>query len=164
MYTIYGIAKSRITLNAVDGSPVFRVTLQKETRKGLSLSWKPEGVTHELGSGATWARHRTHRGFRAHLEINWDVALNSTIETWSGGAWGAPASIRTALALAKIFTYAFQAPCLVEPHLDKAFSFLAQPDPGKPFELQDVRGVAHTDLTLVLIATTVGAIPDWGAL
>jgi hypothetical protein len=52
----------------------------------------------------------------------------------------------------------------VEPHTDKAFSFSAQPDPGKAFELKDIKGIAHSGLDLVLIQTTVAALPNWAAL
>ncbi len=162
---IYGIKQTRITLYALDGvTPTLRVTLQKETREGLTLSFKPEGVGHQLGGAAAWAKPFTYRGFRAQLAIKWDLGLESSVETWSGTAWGAPATVLTALALSQILAAAFQAPCLVEPHLDKAFSFSAQPDPGKAFELGDLKGVAHTNLDLVLIQTTVANLPDWAAL
>jgi hypothetical protein len=164
-YLVYGLAQTRLTLYALDGvTPLYRITLQKETREGLILSFKPEGVTHQLGSGANWAQSRTHRGFRAQLEVKWDFGLTSSVETWTSGAWGAPATMLTPTALSLIFSWAFQAPCLVEPHLDKAYSFLAQPDPSKALELKDVKGVAHSGLGLVLVATTVGSIPDWSSL
>jgi hypothetical protein len=165
MYTIYGLKQTRITLYAADGvTPNFRVTLQKEVREGLTLSWPPEGVSHDLGSGADWAKHRTHRGFRPRLEIGWDFGLNSSIEAWTGAAWGAAAAVLTPIALAKVYTWGMQNPCLVEPHLDKAYSFLAQPDPEQAFELRDIRGVAHTGLALTLIATLLGPLPDWEGL
>ncbi len=165
MTVIYGLAQTRITLYASDGvTPTLRVTLQKETREGLTLSFKPEGVSHQLGSGASWAKPWLHRGFRAQLEVKWDVGLESSVETWASGAWGAAATVPTAQALSQILAAAFQAPCLVEPHLDKAFSFSAQPDPGKAFGLKDLKGLAHTGLDLVLIQTTVAALPDWSTL
>jgi hypothetical protein len=164
-YVIYGINQTRITLYAADGTtPLYRVTLQKETREGLTLSFKPEGVGHQLGSGAAWAQTRTHRGFRAQLSIKWDFGMESSVETWAAGAWGAPAAMLTAQALSLILAQAFLAPCLVEPHTDKAFSFSAQPDPGKAFELKDIKGIAHSGLDLVLIQTTVANLPDWAAL
>lgn len=162
---IYGLKQTRITLYALDGvTPTLRVTLQKETREGLTLSFKPEGVSHQLGSAATWAKPWTHRGFRAQLDIKWDYGLESSVETWAAGVWGAAATVPTAQALSQILNAAFPAPCLVEPHFDKAFSFSAQPDPGKAFELKDVKGVAHSGLDLVLIQTTVATLPDWASL
>jgi hypothetical protein len=164
-YVVYGTSKSRITLYDADGvTKKYRITLQKEGREGLKLSYKPEGAPHKLGSGAAWANTWTHRGFRATLEIKWPHGIQSTLETWTAGAWGAPTTILTASALSLIFTWAFQSPCLVEPHLDKAYSFSAQPDPGKALELRDVKGVAHTGLELALVATILGAIPDWASL
>ena len=164
-YVAYGLQKTRITLYAADGvTPLYRITLQKETREGLTLSFKPEGAPHQLGSGANWANAWAHRGFRAQLDIAWDVGLESTLETWGGSAWGAATSELTPISLSRIFTWAFQSPCLVEPHLDKAYSFSAQPDPGKARGLKDRKGVAHTGLDLSLIATEVGSIPDWASL
>ena len=50
----------------------------------------------------------------------------------------------------------------MSPHQDLNFSFLAQPDPGKAFSLQDLKGFLHTYLTLTLIATTlIPDLPDW---
>lgn len=164
-YVVYGVQKTRITLYDADGTtPLQRVTLQKEVREGLTLTWKPEQAETKLGSGAGWAIARNHHGFRAELAIKWDYGLNSSVETWVSGAWGAPATVLTATALASIFNRACVAPCLVEPHLDKAYSFKAQPDPGKPLALRDVKGVAHSGLELVLIAETLDAIPDWALL
>jgi len=164
-YVCYGTDRTRITLYEADGTtPKYRLTLQKETREGLTLGFKPEGVPHQLGSGANWARHLTHHGFRPTLGIKWAHGLDSLRETWSGSAWGAPEAILTPIALSLIFTWAFQSPCLVEPHLDKAYSFAAQPEPGQALELKDLKGVLHTGLDLVLIATELGAIPDWVAL
>lgn len=165
-YLCYGLAKTRLTLYASDGTtPTLRVTLQKEDREGLTLSWKEEGVITKLGSGAAWANALTHHGFRATLAITWGVGLNSSVETWSGSAWGAAVATLTPIALSQILNAAFQAPCLVEPHLDKAYSFSAQPDPGKDFVLQDLKGVAHTGLGLTLIETTVAdGLPDWASL
>lgn len=164
-YVIYGLARTRITLYDADGTtPLQRLTLQKEDREGLTLTWKPEGPSTNLGSGSGWAIKRTHHGFRAELAIKWGVGVKSSVETWASGAWGAPAVLLTPLAIASIFNKAVLAPCLVEPHLDKAYSFKAQPDPGKPFSLKDLKGVAHTGLELVLIAETLGPIPDWASL
>lgn len=164
-YVIYGRNRTRITLYAADGTtPLQRVTLEKEAREGLALSFKPEGAEAKLGSGANWAIKRTHHGFRPELAIKWEYGMESTVETWGGAAWGAPAAILTPMALASIFTRACAAPCLVEPHLDKAYSFKAQPDPGKPFVLKDVKGVAHSGLELVLVGEELGPIPDWAAL
>jgi hypothetical protein len=165
LYVCYGSQKSRITLYASDGTtPVSRITLQKEDREGLQLSFKPEGSALRLGSGSGWANTWTHHGHRASLSIKWSVGLESSIETWSGSAWGAPTAILTPIALSQIFNRAFQAPCLVEPHLDKAYSFSAQPDPGKAFVLCDRKGVVHTDLGLDLVAVTLDVVPDWPAL
>ncbi len=165
-FVVYGLQKTRITLHETDGTtPKFRITLQKETKEGLTLTFKPEGQMRQAGSGGGWARSWAHWGFRAQVRILWDLGTDeTTLETWTAGAWSAPSVYLTASALALIFTHAFRAPCLVEPHTDKAYSFLAQPDPGKPLELKDIKGVAHSGLELVLIGDTVGEIPDWAAL
>lgn len=164
-YVVYGTQKTRITLYDVDGTtPLQRITLQKEDREGLTLSWKPEGAATKLGSGAGWANVLVHHGHRAQLTIKWGVGLESSVEAWASGAWGAATVILTPLAIASILNKAFLSPCLVEPHLDKGYSFKAQPDPGKSFDLKDLKGVAHTGLDLVLIAETVGPIPDWALL
>jgi hypothetical protein len=164
-YVIYGTSRTRITLYAADGvTPNYRITLQKEVREGLNLIFNPEGVPHQMGSGAAWAKSLTFRGFRPQLEIKWDFGLTSSVEVWGGTAWGAPADELTPISLSRIFTWAFQSPCLVEPHLDKAYSFTAQPDPGKALGLKDRKGVAHSDLDLVLVGTVVGSIPDWATL
>lgn len=167
MALIYGTSYTRITLYASDGTtPTKRYTLQKEDKEGLQLAFRPEGVTHEHGSAATWARTRTHRGFRPVLSIRWSAGLGDAtmVETYSGGSFGAAVAIEHATAIAQIVSGAFTTPCLVEPHKDKAFSFLAQPDEGKPFTLQDLKGVVHTKLTLDLIGKTVAAMPDWASL
>lgn len=162
---IYGLQKTRITLYDVNGTtPLKRITLQKETREGLTLSWKPEGVFTGLGSGSSWANNWTHHGFRASLAIGWSHGLDSWVELWTGSAWGTASGLTTPIALSQIINAAVLVPCLVEPHLDKGFSFLAQPDPGKAFVLKDVKGVAHTGLELALIATTVAPMPDWASL
>ncbi|BDU72904.1 hypothetical protein [Mesoterricola silvestris] len=165
MATIYGSDRTRITIYAPGSStPLARITLQEEDSEGLVLSWRPEGVKHSLGGGAAWANHWTHRGHRPQLQISWAAGMTSSIETWDGSAWGAPVVILTPLAIAKILSSAFLAPCMVEPHLDKAYSFLAQPDPERPFELKDVGAAVHTDLGISLLGQTVGPIPDWAAL
>lgn len=165
MYTVYGVDRTRITLYQEDGvTPNFRITLQEEDEQSLQLKWTPEGVGHSLGSGSSWARHWTHRGHRPTLTILWAVGVYSQIETYASGSWGAPAEILTPLAIAKILTWGFRSPCLVEPHLDKAYSFKAQPDPESAFALKDVGAVAHTDLEITLIGTIVEELPDWGAL
>ncbi len=171
---IYGTAQTRITLyDPTSGTATKRYTLQREDREGLILTFKEEGTVHQLGSGASWGRQLVHRGFRAELAIKWGVALDPSIgvgqlvtlvETYSGSAWGAAVGINTATALSAIISGAFKKACLVEPHLDKAFSFLAQPDPGKAFGLQDLKGVVHTKAELTLIAQTVADIPDWASL
>lgn len=164
-YVCCGTARTRITLYEADGTtPKFRITLQRETREGLTLAFKPEGPSHQLGSGANWARHLTHHGFRPTLGIKWSHGTKSIREAWTGATWAAGESILTPVALSLIFTWAFQSPCLVEPRLDKAFSFEAQPDPDRALELKDLGGVAHTGLDLVLFGTELGAIPDWVAL
>ncbi|WP_257311101.1 hypothetical protein [Geothrix fuzhouensis] len=164
-YIIYGTARSRITLYEVDGTtPKYRVTLQRETKEGLSLVFKPEGAAHQLGSGANWAKSWTHRNFRASLDLRWNYGKNSLLETWTSGAWSAPVITLTPTVLSLIFTWAFQSPCLVEPHMDKAYTFSAQPDPGKALALNDTKGVAHKDLALSLIATEVAPLPDWASL
>ncbi len=164
-YVVYGLKQTRITLYDADGvTAKYRITFQKEMREGLTLSYKPEGVSHQLGSAANWATPRTHRGFRAHLDIKWDYGLESSVETWNGTAWDPPVSTLTAEALSLVFTWAFEAPCVVEPHLDKGYAFHAQPDPGRSLDLSDVKGVAHKDLGLTLIQIDVGPIPVWSTL
>jgi hypothetical protein len=162
----YGLQKTRITLYATDGTtPTLRVTLQKEDREGLSLEFAPEGPTTKLGSGAGWANQHTHHGWRPTLAITWSAGLTSSVETWSGSAWGAAADMITPIALSKILNAGMQAPCLVEPHLDKAYNFSAQPDPGKPFKLRDLKGIVHTGLELTLIGQTLADdLPDWLSL
>ncbi len=164
-YVCYGSARTRITLYGPDGvTPLQRITLQKETREALLLSWPPEGVESKLGSGANYARHWAHNGFRPALAIKWDRGVQSSMETWASGAWGPAAVLLTPIALSYIFNKAMVTPCLVEPHLDKDYSFKAQPDPGKPFALKDIKSVAHSDLELVLIAEELSDIPDWAVL
>lgn len=162
-YVIFGLKETRITLYQDDGvTPRYRVTLQKEVREGLDLTFKPEGVSHQLGSGAGWAKRWIHRGFRPTLAIKWKHGMESSVETWDGAAWGVSTIITTAQALSVIHTWASHNPCLVSPHKDLNFEFLAQPDPGKAFNLQDLKGVLHTDLALNLIATRIiQDIPDW---
>lgn len=170
---IYGTDRTRITLyDPTTGDPTTRYTLQREDREGLVLSFKEEGVVHALGSGASWARSLVHHGFRPELAIKWAFALGpdhglaqpTTEETYSGGTWGAPADIHTSLALSRILSGAFKKACLVEPHKDKAWSFLAQPDPGKAFGLSDLKAVAHTKAELSLIGQTLIDLPDWASL
>lgn len=162
-YVVYGLQKTRITLYEADGTtPKYRITLQKETREGLTLAFKPEGQMRQAGSGGNWARSWAHWGFRPELRILWDLGTDeSSQEAWISGAWAAQGNIPTAEALGRVFTYAFAAPCLVEPHTDKAFSFGAQPDPGRPLTLKDIKGVAHSGLELVLIGSSLSAIPNW---
>lgn len=165
-YTVYGLKETRIILYADDGvTPRYRVTLQKESKEGLDLIFKPEGITHQLGSGAGWARHYVHRGFRPSLGIKWNVAIESAVETWDGSAWGTAATVTTAQALSLVHSLGSRAPALVSPHYDLNFNFLAQPDPGKAFVLQDHRGAVHTKLELNLIGITLlPDIPDWSNL
>ena len=162
-YVIYGLKEPRITLYEDDGiTPRYRVTLQKETREGLELTFKPEGVTHQLGSGASWARRWIHRGHRITLDLKWSHGLNAAVETWSGSAWGASTTITLAQALSVIATWANHNPCLVSPHKDLAFEFLAQPGGGKGLTFRDLKGFAHTGLELSLISTVlVKDLPDW---
>lgn len=165
-YIVYGIDQTRITLYEEDGTtPRYRVTLQKETKEGLELAFKPDGVSHQLGSGAEWAIRRIHRGFRISLDIKWTHGLNSSVETWGGSAWGIAATVPLAQALCEIHSRANLNPCLVSPHKDMNFDFLAQPDPGKAFALRDMKGLLHTGLELHLISTTLRKdIPDWTTL
>lgn len=164
-YVCYGLARTRITLYEADGAtPKYRLTLQRETREGMLLAYKPEGPVHQLGSGTNWARHITHRGHRPNLTIKWSHGTKSIRESWTGANWAPGETILTPVALSLIFTWAFQSPCLVEPRPDKAYSFAAQPDPDRRLELKDIAGVAHTGLDLTLIGTELGAIPDWALL
>jgi hypothetical protein len=160
---IYGLDKPRITLYADDGvTPVYRITLQKETKEGLDLAFPAEGVSRQLGSGAGWAKPWLQRGFRPVLNLKWSHGLDSAVEAWGGIAWGAGTTVNTAQALGVIDSMARRAPCLVEPHLDQNFSFLAQPDPGKAITLRDLKGLVHTGLELQLVATKlISDHPDW---
>ena len=162
-YVIFGSKQTQIILYMDDGvTPQYRVTLQKETAEGLTIALKPEGVSRQLGSGAGWANRWLHRGFRPSLTVQWTHGVQSQVETWSGGAWTGLTTIPTAQALSIIHTWACHNPCLVYPHLDVNFSFQAQPDPGKAFNLRDAKGVIHTSLELALIGTTLlPDIPDW---
>lgn len=162
---IYGLKQTQIMLFDAPGIVAhYLILLQKETREGLTLSFKPEGVSHQLGSAAAWAKPWTHRGFRPQIEIKWDFGMTSQIWEQVAGVWQPPTEILTAQALSMIMNLAFQYPCVVEPHLDNAYNFFAQPDPGKAFELKDLKGVAHSGLSLTLVGTTVAAMPDWASL
>jgi hypothetical protein len=164
-YLAYGTAKSRITLYDSDGvTGLFRITLQREEKEGMVLTFTPEGVTTNLGSGASWANKRTHHGFRPSFSIKWAVGLNCTIEAWVTDHWDTATDIATPMAISKILNNAFVTPCLIEPRSDTAFSFLAQPNPEQAFTLKDIKGVAHTDLSIELLAVTITTIPDWAAL
>jgi hypothetical protein len=161
-FVVYGLRQTRITLYNADGTNAYRVTLQKEGRMGLELAFPPEGVDHQLGSGADWEMTRTHRGFRPALAIKWPVATRSVVETWDGAQWGAKELVLTAQVRGLIDNFAFIKPCLVSPHEDMNFGFLARPVPANPFKLRDIKGVAHADIDLALIATKlIPAIPDW---
>lgn len=161
-YTVYGLRQTRITLYNVDGTNAYRITLQKEGRTGLELAFPAEGSSQQLGSGADWEIVWLQRGFRPSLVINWPVATESAIETWDGAQWGEKISILTAQARGLIDNYAFVKPCLVAPHEDMNFSFLARPAANDPFKLKDIKGIAHSDIKLTLIATKLTpAIPDW---
>lgn len=163
MSTIFGLNKTRIILFQNDGTtPRYRITLQKETRKGLDLLFKPEGETRQLGSGAGWARPWLMHGFRITLAIKWSHGLLSLVETWNGAGWDEGTSVNTAQALGVIHTWASRMPCRVSPHLDLDFDFLAQPDAAKGHGLRDLKGQFHTDLELDLISTVlIKGIPDW---
>lgn len=181
-FVVYGLQKTRITLYQTDGTtPKTRITLQKETKEGLTLSFKPEGQLRQAGSGAAWARNWAHFGFRAQLRILWDLGTDETlIQSWEPSGWGlssfgesawsepdgwgTSAQIPTASALSILINGAYQVPCLVEPHLDKSFSFLAQPDPGRSLDMRDVKGVAHSGMELALVGTNLVEIPDWSTI
>lgn len=162
-YVIYGLKETRIILYEDDGTtPRYRITLEKEGKEGLDLIFKPEGPSHQLGSGADWAIRRIHRGFRISLDIKWAQGEHSQVETWNGTTWGAASSVLTAQALSVIHTWASHNPCRVSPHKDLNLDFLAQPDPGKGFGLSDLKGLIHRDLELHLVSTTLAKdIPDW---
>lgn len=172
---IYGLAQTRVTLYASDGvTPTYRVTLQREDKQGLKLSFKAEGTLHTLGSGGNWGRVWNHRGFRPTLEIKWSkgidpamkvaAALTTMVETRSGTLWGPAVATNTAIALSTILGSALVAPCLVEPRIDKNFNFKAQPDPNKAYDLTDYKQVAHENLELVLIAQSLSSLPNWPSL
>lgn len=163
---IYGLKETRITLYEDDGTtPKYRITLQKETKEGLELAFKPEGVNHQLGSGSNWDIVKIHRGHRPELAIKWSHGLESWVQTWADAAWGASTLVPTAQALSVIHSRANRCACSVSPHLDMNFDFLAQPDSGKKFVLRDIKGVAHTGLELVLIGKSlIPDLPDWPTL
>ena len=165
MNIVYGSGRTRITLYNSSGVATYRITLQTELVDGLQLTFQAEGQEHLLGSGANWARKWTHRGFRPLLSIQWDWAMSSSIETWTPGtpgSWGTSVEESTAQSLGRIQSSSMVYPALVEPHLDKSFSFSSQPDPTKPLILSDRRKVLHGQLTLDLIATSlINAIPVW---
>lgn len=159
---IYGLGSTRVTLRDATGANLARLTLQCEDREGLELSFTPEGVTSDLGSGAGFRRAWTPRKFRAAVAIKWTYALASRVETWSGSDWTGSVLVDTAEALRQIHNAAWIYPCLVQPHLGSAWAFEAQPDPGAdPYALQDVKGVVHADLSLRLQSRAVVDIPDW---
>ena len=162
-YIIFGLKQTRIILFEDDGvTPRYRITLQKETKEGLRLTFKFVGVERQLGSGAGWAKPLLFHGYRVALSIKWSHGMMSSAETWDGATWGTSTTVNTAQALGVIHTWASRNPCLVSPHLDLAFEFQAQPDPGKGFELGDLKGQFHTGLELDLISTVlVKGIPDW---
>jgi hypothetical protein len=165
---IYGIQQTRIVLYADDEiTPTSRITLEKESREGLELVFKSEGVMAQLGSGAGWATRWLHRGWRMKLSIKWAVGLESTIETWdlATNTWVQATLIPTAEALSLLIGSGARVPLRVSPHKDKNLDFLAQPDPGKDFRLKDVKGLAHTDLETVLVATELlTTTPVWAGL
>ena len=168
---IFGLSQTRITLFGPDGvTPTKRYTLQKEDREGLELSFPREQSTHDLGSGANWARQRNFHGYRPTLKVKWAVAVGSgpggqivtMVEAWTGTAWGVATQVNTAAALASIDDGACKVPALIEPHLDKAFSFLGQPPDGHIFALRDLKAVIHTKLDLALEAVSlITSMPDW---
>jgi hypothetical protein len=160
-YVIYGCKASQVTLYSAAGAPVYLVTLQKESRAGLQLVFRPEGASSQLGSGASWKNCWAHRGFRPTLQIKWGVGVNSTIATWDGAKWLAAQPINTAQVVGMILSYGLRAPCQVQPHLDNAYVFLAQPDPTKALTLCDQDGAVHVNLELNLIGSTVADIPAW---
>lgn len=165
-YIIFGLKETRITLYQDDGTtPLYRVTLQKETKEGLELTFKREGVDHQLGSGSGWKIARILRGHRPFLDIKWTHGLESAVESWNGADWDPAATVATALALSLVHTWANRSPCLVSPHKDLNLDFSAQPDPGKGFLLRDIKGVVHTGLELHLIGEgLMNDIPDWPTL
>lgn len=162
-YVVYGLGRTVITLRDASGNPTVRYTLQVEQREGLVLTFTPEGTAHDLGSGAGWAKRWNHRGFRPSISIRWDAGTISSKALWSGSAWGNEQVVSTAVALSELLNAAFLVPCLVQPHKDHAFTFVAQPDPSKGFALKDRKRVIHTDLTLDLVGQDLGAIPTWVA-
>ena len=159
---VYGTDATRITIFDAGGTPLTRYTLQAEEESGMVLTFPSEGLWHQLGSGASWRRVWAPRGFRPTLSLKWDFGLSSTMQTWTGSAWGSAVEIETATALSKILSGATSVAALVEPRLDKAFSFDAQPDPSKPLGFKDAGRVVHAGLTLDLVAATlIASIPVW---
>ena len=162
---VYGLGSTRVILRDATGANLARVTLQCEDREGLALTFTPEGVASDLGSGAGFKRAWSPRRWRPSLAITWAYGLASRIETWDGSAWGSAVLVDTAEALRRIHNAAWIYPCTVQPHQGSAWTFDAQPDPGAdPYALQDVKGVIHADLSLHLQGRAVVDIPDlWSA-
>jgi hypothetical protein len=163
MGLIYGSSSARITLYTA-GTAALRITLQCPDPEGLQLTFQSESQVHQLGSGAGYAKVFLDDGLRPVLGMKWAYGLTCLQESWNGTGWTSAQTIDTAQALLNILNSAFLEPCLVEPHLDHPFQFLAQPDPGKSFDIQDIKGIAHTGLSLDLMATFTTDLPSWVTL
>ncbi|MBS1771155.1 MAG: hypothetical protein JSS77_16010 [Acidobacteria bacterium] len=163
---IYGSGPTRITLFDSSGVKTKRLTFQVPEKEGLTLTFTPEGVLHELGSDSDYERQYAYNGHRPQLEVKWSVGMLSSYEVWDTGSstWGALTQISTAQALNWLHMAAFIYPVLVEPHTDKAYSFSAQPDPQQTLALSDVKGIAHTGLDITLIGNVVAPVPDFSLL
>lgn len=156
---VYGTGAARVILRDTTGADSIRLTFQTVTRSGLELVFTPLGVAQDLGNGANFKRGWSPRRFRASLNLTWEVAASTRVESWEGSAWGAESLCDTADAVRLVHNYGWLYPCLVQPHLDKSWTFEAWPDPDQPFALQDLKGVAHADLALGLISRVAVDIP-----
>lgn len=169
---VYGRGRCRITTHNTDGSPLWRYTLDAVAPEGLAVVFTPEGVMHQLGSGAGWQRKFGLRGFRPSISLKWDAGLQAKLEQMIYPAGGDPpphwvrwGDVEMAEGLSQIISASSLVRCLVEPHMDKGWSFYAQPDPGKAFQINDYKLVVHRGLTLQLIGTDlIPSIPDWSNL
>ena len=157
---VYGTGLSIVEVRRQDGSPQWRITFQSVSREGLELSFTPLGKAADLGSGAAFQRAWSPQRFRAGLTLNWSHAIESTVQEWVSGSWGASVSIDTAEALRLIHNAAWLYPVLVQPRSGDAWTFEAWIDKS-PFSLSDIKGVCHTNQRLSLISRTALDLPAW---